>query len=59
MLAGISTSGSDIEYDDDELLEKALSNLEKMVYIGILERYEDSMLMLKRTFPDYLENLVE
>lgn len=59
MLAGVYTTGVNVKYDDDELLQKALANLEKMSFIGIMERYEDSMLMLKRTFPDHLHTLKE
>ena len=60
MLAGVSTTGiDDPEYDEEELLDRALANLEKMVYIGLTERYQDSMLMLKRTFSDYLHRFEE
>ncbi len=38
--------------EEEELLRMALANLERMAYISIMEQYEDSMLLLKRTFRD-------
>jgi hypothetical protein len=57
MLAGAFPTGAGTafalsEEEEKELLRMALANLERMAYIGIMEQYEDSMLLLKRTFPD-------
>lgn len=57
MLAGLHTTGvHDPTISDDTLLAHALSNLERMAYVGITERFEDSMLLLKRTFPGRLKD---
>lgn len=52
MLAGLHTTGViDPTISDDNLLERAVVNLERMAFVGITERFEDSMLLLKQTFP--------
>jgi hypothetical protein len=57
MLAGLHTTGViDLSISDDALLEHALANLERMAFVGLTERFEDSMLLFKRTFPKYLES---
>ena len=56
LLAGLYTTGvNDEEVDDEVLLTAALKNLEQFVFIGIMERYTDSMLLLKRTFGDRMK----
>ena len=56
MLAGAFTTGVNEDFDGKELLRRAIANLEKMAFFGLTERYQDSMLMLKRTFPGPLAN---
>ena len=41
--------------DSSELLSRALERLTSCAFIGLMERYTDSMLMLKWTFPEELE----
>jgi len=60
-LAGFATTG---EIPDEEekqtsssrsaLLVAALANLKRCTFVGIMERFEDSMLLLKHTFPSEL-----
>ena len=42
---------SDGEAAAGDLLEAALSTLRQCVFVGLMERFEDSMLLLKLTFP--------
>jgi len=59
MLSGLFTTGANIDevnkFSDDYILMKAKENLEAMKFIGLTERYTDSMLLLKYTFPDHLK----
>lgn len=58
MLAGLFTTGSAEPWqDEDEMLRQAMANLERMAFVGVTERYEDSMLLLKYTFPEQLKQL--
>lgn len=52
-LAGLAPTGSrDTDrFDDDALLAAALKNLGHCTFVGILERFADSMLLLRETFP--------
>jgi hypothetical protein len=38
----------------EEMLHKAMANLEAMAFVGLTERYADSMLVLRHTFPSQL-----
>ncbi len=60
MLAGLFTTGVlNASVSDDMLLEHALANLERMPFIGITERFADSMLLLKQTLPTSLKQFTE
>lgn len=55
-LAGLATTGSrdDEKFGDDHMFDAALRNLRKCDFVGVLDRYADSMLLLKETFPTQL-----
>lgn len=55
MLAGLYTTGADEDVDDEVLLALALKNLESCAFVGLMERYTDSMLLLRRTFDKNLQ----
>lgn len=50
-LAGSATTGSPRQGED---LDAALRNLKRCTFVGILDRFSDSMLLLKETFPTHL-----
>jgi len=57
LLAGLYPTGQlgKKGVEDEDLLDAALRNLEQFAYVGIMERYTDSMLLLKRTFGDRMK----
>ena len=58
-MAGTGNTVTLSDQEEEELLRMALANLEQMAYIGIMEQYEDSMLLLKRTFPDQFHSFTK
>lgn len=57
MLAGMFPTGENADFQEEELLERAIENLEKLAFVGVTERYTDSMMLLKYTFPNQLSTL--
>ena len=58
-LAGLATTGEFAEQEasaagDAALLAAALANLDRCAYVGVLDRFQDAMLLLKMTFPHAL-----
>ena len=58
-LAGLATTGELADGEgtrdgDARLLEAALDNLHDCAFLGVLDRFQDSMLLLKMTFPKQL-----
>jgi hypothetical protein len=45
MLAGLYATGLDQEVHDEELLRRAVANLERMAYVGITERCGPMLLL--------------
>ena len=50
-MGGLATTGSQTLHDDQTLLTAAKRNLEKCAFIGLMEEYEQSMTVLRKTFP--------
>ena len=57
MLSGFGTTGAPLSATPEEQLKAAKDNLNTFVFIGLMERYEDSMLVLKQTFDQGLGQL--
>ena len=60
-LAGLATTGELAEGEgtligDARLYDAAARNLRACVFVGVLDRFEESMLLLKETFPGPLRN---
>ena len=55
-LAGTDTTG-DLGSNDEAMLQVAMANLRTCAFIGLMENYQDSMLVLKYTFPSGLSRL--
>ena len=60
-LAGLATTGELAEGEgtligDARLYDAASQNLRACVFVGVLDRFEESMLLLKETFPGPLRN---
>jgi hypothetical protein len=58
-LAGLATTGEFADQEasaagDAALLAAALKNLDRCAYVGVLDRFQDAMLLLKMTFPHAL-----
>lgn len=53
-LAGFDTEPSETDWNGK--LQSALRNLERCAFVGLTEKFEDSMLLLKLTFPLALQN---
>jgi hypothetical protein len=47
----VSQPANVTQVNEAELLERAVAGLGRMAFFGITERYQESMLMLKRSFP--------
>jgi len=50
-MAGMSTTGTLHREESTRMFVAAKENLERCALIGLMERYEESMLVLRRTFP--------
>ena len=60
-LAGLATTGDLVhgegtESGDARLYEEAARHLKACAFVGVLDRFEDAMLLLKETFPGPLRN---
>jgi len=50
-MAGLSTTGTTGAEEESRMVSAAKENLRRCALIGLMERYEDSMLILRNTFP--------
>ncbi|WP_199245677.1 sulfotransferase family 2 domain-containing protein [[Phormidium] sp. ETS-05] len=50
LLSGIDKRSGNLLDRSDEILEKSLQNLEQMAVVGLLEKFDESLILLQKTF---------